>query len=247
MTLRPLVIAHRGGAGEAPENTLVAFRRALDLGVDGVECDVHRSKDGVVVVHHDPELAALPEPAAPRRRIDTLLWTEIQELDLAWTHGPGFSGLKVPSLDQFLALPFRGKQVMVEMKGDGDEEALGRAVARVMSNHPFRTECLFGSFSVRLVAAVHSADAGLRIQAIADNPGRINEFHHLPIEGCALDRRIVTKELVDRLHRDGKQVWSWTVKGPELIEPLLAAGIDALITDCPSLTLARTPRRSMRL
>lgn len=236
MSRGPLVIAHRGGAGEAPENTLPAFRRALDLGCDGVECDVHLSRDGAVVVHHDPEVTTA-EGAAAAVRLDALALAEIRNLDLGRTHGPAFAGLRIPTLEEFLDLPPAGREVMIEMKGGGDEEGLGRAVARILARHRLRRESLCGSFSARLVAALHRADPGLRIQAIADRAEALDAFAALPIEGVALDRRIVTPELVAAQHRAGRKAWSWTVKLDEHVPPLRDAGIDALITDRPEGTL----------
>ena len=112
---RPRLVAHRGVSRERPENTLPAFLRALELGADGIELDVHGTKDGVIVVHHDE----IPRATAPNRmlqgkRIDALTWDELQ----------GFSvdgAALIPTLTEVLTAMRGRMDVFVELKGHGIE------------------------------------------------------------------------------------------------------------------------------
>src|SRR5919205_2879218 len=117
-TKRPQLIAHRGAPRERPENTLPAFLRALALGAEGIELDVHATADGVVVVHHDPmPRAPPPSGALAGRRIETLTFDELQ----------GFSirGLAlIPTLAEVLAVVKGRVDVFVEIKGSGIERAV---------------------------------------------------------------------------------------------------------------------------
>src|SRR3954469_1638128 len=110
---RPLVFAHRGGSALAPENTIAAFDNGLALGADGLELDVHLSRDGMVVVHHDATLERTTNGSGP---LAALTADELARLDAGY-HFEGFRGLTggVPRLDAVLAR-YREARVIVELK-----------------------------------------------------------------------------------------------------------------------------------
>src|SRR5947209_2004809 len=97
----PLIIAHRGASGDAPENTLAAFRLAMDSAADMIELDLHQSKDGALVVCHDFKLY---RTARVRKTIKQLTLKELKRLDVGhWFH-PRFSGETIPTLEEVLKL-----------------------------------------------------------------------------------------------------------------------------------------------
>lgn len=104
------LIAHRGASAEAPENTLAAFRRALEIGVDGIELDVYVSRDGVPVVVHDPELPGLG-------KVEELSLADIRKFDAGGWFDRRFAGEKIPTLDEVLKLPLGKTFLMIELKG----------------------------------------------------------------------------------------------------------------------------------
>src|SRR5512138_1004030 len=96
---RPLVLGHRGASADAPENTLAAFRLAVDQGADGVELDVWRCATGEVVVHHDADTR---RTAGERVRIDRATWAELRALDVGAWKGAPFRGERIPTLAEVL-------------------------------------------------------------------------------------------------------------------------------------------------
>src|SRR6185503_16073460 len=104
-------IGHRGAPREYPENTLPAFERAIELGADAIELDVHVTADGVPVVHHDPDVRA-----EPRRALAQMTWSEVARVHLA-------PGIAIPSLEQVLAAVGNRAMVYVELKGSNSERA----------------------------------------------------------------------------------------------------------------------------
>src|SRR4051794_41111249 len=97
----PLLIAHRGGAGEAPENTLAAFRRSLAMGITWFELDVQSTRDGALVVIHDETIDRTTNGTSP---VASLLFEEIRRLDAGSHFGPEYAGEKVPTLREVLEL-----------------------------------------------------------------------------------------------------------------------------------------------
>jgi len=125
----PIILGHRGASAEAPENTLAAFRLAVEQGADGVELDVWRCGSGEVVVHHDPDTARTGGVA---RLVSSTPWAELRRLDVGSWKGERFAGERIPLLAEVLdALPTA--VVNVELKSSGwPDLALARAVAEIL-------------------------------------------------------------------------------------------------------------------
>src|SRR4051812_39752872 len=109
-------IGHRGAPREFPENSLPSFERALALGADAIELDVHVSSDGVVVVHHDPDLHLDGSGARGKRTIRATPWSALSRVELS-------HGVFIPSLAQVLDLVGSRATVYVELKGEAVEES----------------------------------------------------------------------------------------------------------------------------
>src|SRR3989304_1235432 len=97
----PLNIAHRGASGHAPENTLAAFRLAMEMGAQMIELDLHQSRDGVPVVIHD---TSLWRTAGIRRNVGSLTLREIKRLDVGSWFNPQFKDQRIPTLEEVLEL-----------------------------------------------------------------------------------------------------------------------------------------------
>src|SRR5512146_2344972 len=140
---RPLVLGHRGASGEAPENTVVAFRMAVEQGADGVELDVWRCGTGEVVVHHDPDAR---RPAGAAVRITTASLRQLRSLDGGAWKGETFRGERIPTLREVAeALP--GSVLNVELKSSGMPDlGLPGAVFRVLRDARALDRCVVSSF-----------------------------------------------------------------------------------------------------
>ncbi|HET7621499.1 MAG TPA: glycerophosphodiester phosphodiesterase [Gemmatimonadaceae bacterium] len=220
---RPLLIAHRGAPRERPENTLPSFLRALELGADGIELDVHRSRDGVLVVHHDEvPRAVAPSGRFAGRRIDALTFDELQGFAV------GGSAL-IPTLDEVLAAVKGRARVFIELKGAGTEEGAVKAIRASVA--PER--CAVHSFDHAAVRRVHEAAPEIRCGIL---------FDRAPVDVAASMREsgatdvwpqwaLVDAPLVDAVHAAGGRVIPWTVNRADAARSLAALGVDALCTD----------------
>lgn len=224
-----LIIGHRGASGHAPENTLPAFEKAIEMGADGVELDLWPAKDGTPVVIHDEELERTHQHHG-----------KVTAMDVA-----DLRGLDIPSYAQVLELAQGKLVVFTELKGPREDkvaEAIHHAVSadgwsyaalpvisfnhaqleRMKRAHP---DIRIGaSFSRKMLEHIPAAEQGdfmltraRNMQAFAINP----------------DYRLVTPELVERAHAAGLQVNVWTVNAPDAMRDLMAMGVDSIMTDYP--------------
>jgi glycerophosphoryl diester phosphodiesterase len=230
VTDRPLVFAHRGASRAAPENTIAAFRRARELGADGVELDVRRTADNVLVVHHDADLDGFG-----------LLHT--QPFDALRAARP-----RVPTLAEALAA-CRGMLVNVEVKclpwepdADDDAHAVMRAVAAmVRADAP---DAIISSFNLAAVDACRMVAPELATawltsgQAVVAGADVAAEHGHPWLHP---DRRAAHEAAaagMDAAHARGVRVDVWTVDEPEMIRALANAGVDAIVTNVPDVAVA---------
>ncbi|WP_350349921.1 glycerophosphodiester phosphodiesterase family protein [Agromyces sp. G08B096] len=241
----PRVLAHRGLALEAPENTLPAFEAARAVGAEYVETDVHLSRDGVAAIAHDPTLARVAGDEVP---VSALTMDELRAVDLG--AGAGFATLE-EALDAFPTLRFN-----IDVKVEAAVEATVAAVRRTGS----AGRVLLTSFSDRrrrrLATAVPgvatSAGRGGVVRAVFAAPlGRKGAMvralagaQALQVPERAGALRVVTPPLIALAHAAGAEVHVWTVNDPDDMRRLLALGVDGLVTDRADLALPLIRARS---
>lgn len=257
--MKLLNIAHRGGAALKPENTMAAFRNAVDLGADGAELDVQLSADGVVVVHHDYRL----NPGLTRKdgiwlkgktpRIKDLRFAELQRFDLgAADPGSDYArahplmvpqeGACIPSLEEVAALP-RNFLLMVELKSSTDPDsadpvALADATLQVMKDQLART--IFVGFDWRGLARIKAQAKKARCWFSTDElkgDARVvlDIIKASGGDGWFPRYQDATPEMVALARAQGLQVGAWTVNEPDEMKRLLNLQLDAICTDRPDL------------
>jgi glycerophosphoryl diester phosphodiesterase len=224
------VLAHRGASRVARENTLEAFARAVEMGADGVELDVHRTNDGALVVHHDPdagELGLLGERSHA-------------EVRAALPH--------VPTLAEVLDV-CAGLLVNVEIKnlpgwpGHDPEERAADAVVALVQERERRDDVLVSSFGIDAVDRTHALDGrvatGLLTILGTDPLEALTLAHQHGHRSLHPDARAlrgpVARALVERAGELGLAIYPWTVDDPDEIRRLAAAGVDGVITNVPDV------------
>lgn len=231
---RPRVLAHRGLALDAPENTLLAFAKAVEVGALHIETDVHVSRDGVAVVSHDPTLRRVADHDVD---VAKLTMAELRRIDLG--HGQGFTSLE-EALDAFGDLRFN-----IDVKVKGAVVPTAAAVQRTRS----ASRVLLTSFSdartrrVRALVpdAVTSAGRAGVIRARLAGPSRMQRamrgVHALQIPERIGRTTLVTARFVGAVQRAGAEVHVWTVNDPADMTRLLDLGVDGLVTDRADLAV----------
>jgi glycerophosphoryl diester phosphodiesterase len=246
---RPLVFAHRGGSALAPENTIPAFDRGLELGADGLELDVHLSRDGVVVIHHDAHLGRTVNGSGPLARYTA---AELARMDAAYRFGAAEAypwrgrGVGIPTLAEVLGR-YPAARIIIEMKVN--TPAMARAVVdEVEKAHAADRVCL-GSFGRRALRAARAFAPGLATSAAREEVRRVlygswiglaprrlpNQAYQVPERVGAT--RVVSPRFIRLAHQAEAVVQVWTVNREADMRRLLGWGVDALITDRPDVAV----------
>jgi len=223
----PIAFAHRGGASDAPENTIPAFRDAVDLGYRYLETDVRTTADGVVVAFHDDDLMRTCNRPG---KISELPWSEVRT---AMVDGKA----PIPSLEELLeALP--EVRLNIDCKANDTVDAL---VAAVRRTNAVGRVCL-ASFSdkrlKKMRAALPDACTALGPESLALL--RFGLMRHPPGQAAQVPVKqgpltVTNAKLVERAHRLGVDVHVWTIDDPAEMNRLLDLGVDGIMTDKPTV------------
>ncbi len=233
---RRLLFAHRGASAEAPANTIAAFRRAMQVGADGVELDVHLTRDRQVVVIHDESVAAVTGQGG---RVREMTLAEIQALDAGSYFGPAFRGERIPTLGQVLEAVGPQAIVNVELKGTGVAgDGLEREVVRLVRQRGMAAQVIFSSFNpFHLWRARRLAPEIPRAMLhSSDTPAYVRQLWLLPLvhpDALHPDHGMVDGAYMKRARSWGVRVNAWTVDDPAEARRLLALGVDGLIANDP--------------
>lgn len=217
----PEIVAHRGTPREHPENSLPGFARALAIGVDAIELDVHLTADGVPVVHHDPVLGPGVGVGAGRA-LAALALADLRSAALA-------PGIGVPTLAEVLDLAAARATIYVEVKAEGAERAVAAAVAPLGPAAPVHSfdhrvardvRALSPTTPVGVLSTSYLVDTVAAMRAA----GARDLWQHWPMIDAAL---------VDAAHAAGGRVVAWTVNDVPIARRLAAMGVDGICTDLP--------------
>lgn len=222
---RPLIIAHRGASRAFPENTHAAFQHALELGVDGIELDVHGTRDGVLVVHHDPTLAIRHGEAVEQVPIASLSGAEVAAHRLP-------TGDTVPTLEAVFDLVGHRSTLYVEVKAPGVETL----VAALLDRHP--------AVRAEVHAFDHRIPVGVRTLRPATPIGLLSASYPLDVRAVLADANatafwqyapLIDESLVRGVHAAGARLIAWTVNDAPHARQLAAWGVDGLCSDIPDM------------
>ncbi len=227
-----LITAHRGNARAAPENTLSAIRKAIESGADYAEVDVHQTADGVIVLLHDRDLRRV---AGVSRRLDELTFEKVRQLDVGTWFDPAFAGERVPMLAEAIHL-CRGRiKLNIELKLFGTDHRLAEAVARLVHEQAFESECLVTSFELDALRVARRHNPDLRIGLIIAHA--LGDVSRLEVDALSVRADFLTGGLLRTAHRQGREVHVWTVNEVRRMTGFMKRGVDNLITSDPDLAI----------
>ncbi len=260
---RTRVIAHRGFSGLAPENTLVALRRAIEVGADMVEIDVLLTHDGEVVLLHDDTLERTTNGEGVAAEVSL---EEIRRLDAGSWFSPEFAGERVPLLAEALDLVRDRILINVEIKGSAvtaeAEGGIVDKVLRLVRERDMLDQVVISSFEPEALrqarqldraatgrAATGRAATGITVKtaSLYDDKlhrgmGPLEVMAAVDSNGFNLSARRLSPEILDACHGAGRPVAVYTVNEEADMQRLMAAGVDAIFTDRPDRLLRLTSR-----
>jgi glycerophosphoryl diester phosphodiesterase len=257
-----LVHGHRGARARRPENTLPAFRYAIEQGVDVLELDVAVTKDGVAVVSHDPHMnAAICSGPNPGVAIHSLTLAQLHEYDCGGKQNPNFStqtpvpGTRVPMLDEVFALG-KGNRIWFNVETKifadmpdltPDPETFTKLVLDQIRKHGLEQRVILQSFDPRTLRVMKKLDSSIPRAALFETdrewPEVAREFE---VTIFSPEYHLVTSDRVAKAHAAGLEVVPWTVNKPEDWQRLVDAKVDAIISDDPASLIAWLKAKGLR-
>ena len=236
-----LSIAHRGASGITPENTRVAFVKALDLGADMIEFDVQLTHDELPIIFHDETLDRTTNGSG---RVADTDFASISRLDAGSWFGASFADHEVPTLEEVLGLLSGRAMLNIELKPDGRVAQLVRRVVTAVARFELFEAAIFSSFHVDALRSLRDLVPDARIGVLCQR-GELERSLALATELGAVSLHpavtMVDTDLVREAHARKLAVYPWTVNEPGEIALLRALGVDGIFTDYPD-RVAR-PRR----
>ncbi|MBZ0320440.1 MAG: glycerophosphodiester phosphodiesterase [Anaerolineae bacterium] len=261
----PLVIAHQGGDGLRPSNTMLAFEYAVEIGVDMLEMDIHSTSDGVLVVIHDDTVDRTTDGTG---KVNEMTYAEVQQLDAAYhwptlreDEGRDFTeqpegeypyrgqGVTIPALEDVLTA-FPDMPMTIEIKQE--TPSIAEPFCAMLRDHDMTDQVIVASFSATAMEDFRAACPEVATSGVTDE---IRQFFFLNLGGQAQNYavptslttfqvpeyydalQVITPEFVSNAQALGIQVQAWTINTVEQMERMVAAGVNGIMTDYPDRLL----------
>lgn len=227
------ILGHRGARGHAPENTMPSFAKAVELGATMFELDIHLSKDGKLVVMHDPDVERTTNGTG---RIRELTWEEISRLDAGSWYGSEFAGTRVPRLEEVFAAFGNLAEIDIEIKAD--EELYGGIVerlARLVTAKGLTDRVLISSFHTEYLREARTLLPEAQIGLIYRKPRENVVAEAVKAGWQALHPHLdlVSREFVAEAHAHNLVVRGWNPNEIAPMRTLIESGVDGVGTDYP--------------
>jgi glycerophosphoryl diester phosphodiesterase len=253
--LFPIIVGHRGASAHAPENTLAAFRRAIDDGAEGLEFDVRLSRDGVPVVIHD---ANLQRTGGLANDVAEMSSAELGRTDVgSWFNSAfptradeAFAAETVPTLTQTLELlhEFSGC-IYIELKcGAADAEALSKAVCGVIRDSTLLSQIVVKSFHLGIIPVFKLSCSGVRTAALfapqimtmlRKEKYLVNIAREFGADELSMHYSLATRKLMRKAEAAGFPVTIWTADNPRWVKRGIRLGLTSIITNDPARLIER--------
>ncbi|WP_281172783.1 glycerophosphodiester phosphodiesterase [Caldanaerobius polysaccharolyticus] len=231
-------MAHRGDSVNAPENTMASFQKAMDVGADGIELDVHMSKDDHLVVIHDERVDRTTDGTGYVR--DYTL-KELKELDAGIKFSPKFAGEKIPTLEEVLEL-IDNKNILlnIEVKsGVVNYPGIEKKLVETVRKYDIAERVILSSFNYNSIRGIKRFDCELKVGLL---------YEYALTKPWYIARRMgvyslhpyyfnITQELVSSCKKYDIKLFPWTVDKKEDMRKMIEIGVDGIITDNPGLLI----------
>lgn len=224
-----LNIAHRGASGTFPENTLSAFRAAIDAQADMCELDVQLTRDGAVVVIHDDTVERTTDG---KGEVAELTLAELQRLDAGARFRDGaVKGERIPTLDEVFAVTAGRCGLNIELKAGG----LEHQVAQIMQARDAFSGSIVSSFDWQYLKKIQQLHFNIRIALLADEKPVDLMINAVAMRAYSINPRwdMVTADLCKAAHERSLKVYTWTVDADARMRALMECGVDGIMTNYP--------------
>lgn len=230
-----LIIGHRGARCCAPENTIPSFKLAIEAGVDGIELDVHMTKDGELVVIHDD---TLDRTTTGSGYVKDYTINELRKLDAGVKFGVEWRGVKIPTLDEVLREFGNKTSFVIELKHGSDVyPSIEEEVLNLVKKHNVKAKIV--SFDFNALERVRQLDDSVELGLIFIGKARwfIDIAKKLKAQWLQAEYRLINESDVKITHEAGLKIGAWTINDIDIAIKLTEMGVDEITTDNPSLII----------
>ena len=232
------VFAHRGASGYAPENTIVAIKKAIEMKADGIEIDIQLTKDGKIVVMHDWKV---DRTTTGRGYVYELDYDYIKTLDAGQWFTKDFIGEAVPTLEEVLDILPKDMMLNIEIKDTARHHTnIEEKMLEVLKKYPDKFEnIIVSSFHHDKIKKLQVLESKLKLALLTDSEF-IEIEKYLSSNGLSSysyhpEINLISKEDVEKLHDRGVKIFVWTVNKEEDLNYLVKLGVDGIITNYPDI------------
>lgn len=228
--------AHRGFSGRYPENTLLAFEKAIEEGVDGIENDVQLTKDGEIIIMHDE---SVDRTTGGKGWVKDLTLAQLKELTANETYGDRFPAQRVPTLREYLEL-VKNEPIItnIEMKtGVFEYREMEQRLVDLLREYKVEDRIIITSFNHFTVMRMKAIAPELKYGFLAYD-WRIDAGEYTKKHGVACyhpDYRNLVPEVVEELHSHGIEINPYTINDPDDIRDMIAKGVNSVIGNFPDV------------
>ncbi|WP_347549704.1 glycerophosphodiester phosphodiesterase family protein [Pseudalkalibacillus hwajinpoensis] len=234
-----IIFAHRGASRQCPENTMSAYKRAVEIGAEGIEIDVQLSRDGIPVVFHD---RTLKRTTAGKGIVTQTSFSELRNLDAGSWFAPSFKDERIPSLEEVLifASEYPDLWLNIELKYyNEDDDKLARATIPLIKKYRSYKNTVISSFEHDRLLEVHKLWS--KVETAPLYKGNLHEPWHyakkLKAEALHPHYKSLHHSLIQSVHSHGIAIRPYTVNDKRWIRQFLEWEVDGLMTDVPDLAL----------
>ena len=231
-----IIEAHRGARAEAPENTLAAFQRALDLKAPSIELDIHPAADGTLMVIHDDTLDRTTDGTGP---VAALVLRDLRKLDAGAKFQAGFAGERIPTLNEAMGRVAPTSTLLnIEIKRPPPGMRVAEGVVQLLRHYGKAGRYVVSSFDADALLAVRRLAPEVQLALIGEAAEVLARARELRLPWIHCSHPSLTAELVRQAHEAGIHVGVWTVNDTQQARQWAACGVERIITDDPRAMLA---------
>lgn len=233
------IIAHRGFSSIAPENTLIAFKKAIESNADYFELDVHKTKNDSIVVIHDSSVDRTSSNNV-KGKIAEMNYSDLASLKVGYPKkfGDKYKNEKIPTLREALELAKGKIKVCIEIKAYGAE----KEILKIINDLGVKDDVIIFSFYYPVLAKIRQLDKNIPTLFLINKADKLTIDYAKVIKSNAIGvgyGTTVTKEYLNFAHKNGIEVWKWTVNKEDEMQQLIDLGLDGLITNFPDKALEK--------
>jgi glycerophosphoryl diester phosphodiesterase len=223
------ITAHRGYSLDVPENTIPAIEKAIEEKADYIEVDVRSTKDGELVLLHD---ASLRRTTGLNQMIWDVTYNEIKELDAGSWLREDYANVKIPTLREIFEFTKGEAMLNIDLKHGGDKNNVVKILVDLIHEYNMEWQCIVTSTNLEYLEGIKRIDPSIRTGHISHRL-RSAVVKSEYVDVLSLKSNLVTKNVVEEMYQNNKQVFVWTVNTKSEIERMSRLGVDNIITDDP--------------